>query len=159
MPIDISSVILEMIQNCPRPIKVIADELGKPYSTLMREIDPEDRRAKLGVEMLLPLMRACGSMAPLRCLAEAMGYRLVSSQDIVPDKPTFHEELLDTYQALTEYHRAMLEGLPVEIVGKRREVLIRQLKDDFAFYLARSQECEKEVAPPRLLGAGVRRRG
>jgi len=136
MPTDISDVILEMIQNCSRPIKGIADELGKPYSTLMRELDPEDRRAKLGVEMLLPLMQACTSTAPLRCLAEAMGYRLVSTRDITPDKPTFHEELLDTYQALVDYHRAMLEGLSADVVGKRREVLIRQLKEDFAFYVS-----------------------
>ena len=63
--------------------------------------------------------------------------RLVSNRGIVPDKATFHEELLDTYQALVEYHRAMLEGLPPDVVGKKRETLIRQLKEDFAFYVAR----------------------
>jgi len=134
---DIRDVILEMVRNGPKPIKEVADALGKPYSTLMRELDPEDRRAKLGVETLLPLMQACNSTAPLRCLAEAMEHRLVSNQDIKPDKPTFHEELLDTYQALVDYHRAMLEGLPADAVGKRREVLIRQLKEDFAFYVSR----------------------
>lgn len=144
MSADIRSVILEMVQNCPKPIKVVADDLGKPYSTLMRELDPEDRRAKLGVEMLLPLMQACDSTAPLRVLAESMGYRLVSNRDIKPDKPTFHEELLDTYQALVDYHRAMLEGLPLDVVGKRREVLIRQLKEDFAFYVSRGGVEETE---------------
>lgn len=137
MTADVRDVILEMVRTGPKPIKEVADSLGKPYSTLMRELDPEDRRAKLGVETLLPLMQICDSTAPLRCLAEAMGHRLVSSKDITPDKPTFHEELLDTYQALVDYHRAMLEGLPVEAVGARREVLIRQLKEDFAFYISR----------------------
>lgn len=136
MPTDIRSLILEMVQNSPRPVKDIADAVGKPYSTLMRELDPQDRRAKLGVELLLPLMQACNGMAPLRFLAEAMDCRLVSNRNITPDKPTFHEELLDTYQALVDYHRAMLEGLPVDVVGKRREVLIRQLKEDFAFYVS-----------------------
>jgi len=136
---DIQSLILAMVQDCSRPIKVIAEELGKPYSTLMRELDPEDRRAKLGVEMLLPLMQACNSALPLRYLAEAMEYRIVSVKDIKPDKPTFHEELLDTYQALVEYHRSMLEEDSVEIVAKRREVLIRQLKEDFAFYMSRKR--------------------
>jgi len=137
MPADIRTVILDMVRNCPKPIKMVADALGKPYSTLMRELDPEDRRAKLGVETLLPLMQACGSTAPLRFLAEAMDHRLVSNHGITPDKATFHEELLDTYQALADYHRSMLEGQPVEVVGKRREVLIRQLKEDFAFYVSR----------------------
>ena len=30
MPADIRNVILEMIQNCPKPIKVVAAEIGKP---------------------------------------------------------------------------------------------------------------------------------
>ena len=89
------------------------------------------------MEMLLPLMQACDSTLPLRYLAEEMGYRVASVRDIEPDKPTFHEELLDTYQALVEYRRAMLEGRPVEYVAKWREVLIRQLKEDFAFYVTR----------------------
>ena len=137
MPSDIRSVILDMVRNSDRPVKDIADAVGKPYSTLMRELDPKDDRAKLGVEMLLPLMQACDSTLPLRYLAEEMGHRVASVRDIEPDKPTFHEELLDTYQALVEYHRAMLEGRSVEYVAKWREVLIRQLKEDFAFYVAR----------------------
>ncbi|WP_428562452.1 MAG: phage regulatory CII family protein [Solidesulfovibrio sp. DCME] len=136
----IQDLILRMVHNSLRPIKSIAEEVGKPYSTLMRELDPEDRGAKLGVEMLLPLMRACDSTLPLRFLAEGMGHRVVSVRDIEPDKPTFHEELLDTYQALTAYHRAMLEGRSVEEVAKRREVLIRQLKEDFAFYTTRKEQ-------------------
>lgn len=149
---DVSNVLLEMIRNSARPIKSIADELGKPYSTLMRELDPEDRRAKLGVEMLLPLMQACGSTAPLRYLAEAMGYRLVSFQDIKPDKPTFHEEMLATYQTLAEYHRAMLEGEPAEVVGKRREMLIREIKEDFVFYVSRARG-QEGTSPPFLIQA------
>ena len=137
MPSDIRSVILDMVRNSDRPVKDIADAVGKPYSTLMRELDPGDARAKLGVELLLPLMQACDSTAPLRCLAEALDCRVVSNRGIIPDKPTFHEELLDTYQALVEYHRAMLEGQPPDLVGKKRETLIRQLKEDFAFYVAR----------------------
>lgn len=138
----IQDLILEMVHNSLRPMKSIAEDVGKPYSTLMRELDPEDRGAKLGVELLLPLMLACNSTLPLRFLAEGMGFRLVSTRDIEPDKPTFHEELLDTYQALVEYHRAMLDGRAIEDVAKRREVLIRQLKEDFAFYSAmlRGQE-------------------
>ncbi len=147
MSSGLMKVILDMVQNSPKPIKVVAEEIGKPYSTLMREIDPEDRRAKLGVETLLPLMRACGSTAPLRFLAEAMDHRLVSNRDITPDKPTFHEELLDTYQALVDYHRAMLEGQSVEAVGKRRESLIRQLKEDFAFYVSRAGQKAAPEAP------------
>ncbi|MGD9610437.1 MAG: phage regulatory CII family protein [Desulfovibrionaceae bacterium] len=141
---DIQYLILEMVQNCPKPMKNIAAAVGKPYSTLMRELDPEDRRAKLGVEMLLPLMRACNSVIPLRHLAEELGYRVASAKDITPDKPTFFEELLDTYQALVDYHRIMLEGGSVEAVAKCRETLIRQAKEDYAFYISRRQALAEE---------------
>ncbi len=137
---EIQPLILEMVQNCTHPIKTIAEMIGKPYSTLMRELDPGDRKAKLGVELLLPLMKTCNSITPLRHMAGAMGYRVASLRDISPDKPTFHEELLDTYQALVDYHRAMMDGQPVEVVAESREVLIRQLKEDFVAFMKRNKE-------------------
>jgi hypothetical protein len=152
---DIQYLILDMVQNCPKPMKNIAEAVGKPYSTLMRELDPEDRRAKLGVEMLLPLMRACNSTIPLRHLAEELGYRVASVKDITPDKPTFFEELLDSYQALVEYHRAMLEGQSVETVAKARETLIRQIKEDYAFFVRRRQEMNRK-SPPGPLGPSMK---
>lgn len=137
---DVQRLILEMVQNSHIPIKTLAENVGKPYSTLMREIDPGDRGAKLGVELLLPLMKACNSIAPLCHMASAMGYRVASMREISPDKSTFHEELLDTYQALVDYHRAMMDGQPVEIVAEFREVLVRQLKEDFVAFMDRAKQ-------------------
>lgn len=134
---DLQRIILEMVQNSHIPIKTLAESVGKPYSTLMREIDPGDRGAKLGVDLLLPLMKTCNSIAPLRHMAAGMGYRVVSMREISPDKSTFHEELLDTYQALVDYHRAMMDGQPVEVVAEYREVLVRQLKEDFVAFMER----------------------
>jgi len=134
---DVQRLILEMVQNSHIPIKTLAENVGKPYSTLMREIDPGDRGAKLGVELLLPLMKACNSIAPLRHMAAAMGYRVASMREISPDKSTFHEELLDTYQALVDYHKAMMDGQPVDVVAEYREVLVRQLKEDFVAFMER----------------------
>lgn len=134
---DVQRLILEMVQNSHIPIKTLAEKVGKPYSTLMREIDPGDRGAKFGVELLLPLMKACNSIAPLRHMAASMGYRVASMREISPDKPSFHEELLDTYQALVDYHRAMMDGQPVDVVAEFREVLVRQLKEDFVAFMER----------------------
>lgn len=135
-------LISEMVQKSRVPVKIIATRIGKPYSTLMRELDPDDKGAKLGVEIFLPLMQLCDSIAPLRYMAAQMGYRISSTQDIKPSKPVFHEELLDTYEALVEYHRAMLRGDPVEAVDERREVLIRKSQEDFAAYLDRLKALE-----------------
>ena len=35
------------------PAKSVAEAVGKPYSTLMREINPYDKGAKLGVETFM----------------------------------------------------------------------------------------------------------
>ena len=132
---DMPRIILDMVQNSGLPIKTIAEKVGKPHSALLREINPTDTRAKLGVELLLPLMDVCKSISPLRHMAAAMGYRVSSMHKIIPDKSTFHEELLDTYQALAAYHKAMMDGLPMETVEEHREVLLRQLKEDFVAFM------------------------
>ncbi len=54
----------------------VAETIGKPYTTLMRELDPLDRNAKLGVETLLDIVRATGDAAPLQRLARELGYAL-----------------------------------------------------------------------------------
>jgi hypothetical protein len=139
----LSTVVYEMVEGAPLPVKTIAEKVNKRYSTLVRELDPEDQGAKLGVDMLLPLMKVCNSSAPLRFLAHKMGYRLSSARKVAPDKPSFHEELIDTYQALVEYHRAMMEGKPLEYILQCRETLIRQLKEDFVAFTMRREEAEE----------------
>jgi len=86
------------------------------------------------------MMKVCKSIAPLRYMAGVMGYRVSSMREISPDKGTFHEELLDTYQALVEYHKAMMDDQPPEVVADLREVLIRQLKEDFVAFMERKEK-------------------
>jgi hypothetical protein len=117
MPKTIYNVIREMALSGPTPAKALAKAVGKPYSTFMRELNGSDPGAKLGVELLLPLMRLCNSIMPLRFLAARMGCRVVSMRELQPGKPTLHEELLVTYAALTEYHKAILDNEPLEKVA------------------------------------------
>ncbi len=57
--------------------RAIAAQLGKPYPTLLRELNPNDKGAKLGVTTLMDLMRLTGDMSPLKAMAEEMGFVLV----------------------------------------------------------------------------------
>ncbi len=134
----IAEVLREMVRTSGKPAKELARELGKPYSTFMRELSQRDRGAKFGVEMLLPLMRACDSVAPLRFLASRMHCRVVSLREVVPDKSTLHEELLDSYDAMACYHRAILAGEPPEKVAELREQVIRQVQEDFVAYIRKA---------------------
>lgn len=131
---SIMAVIQEMVRESGKPAKALALELGKPYSTFMRELRGTDKGAKCGVEMLLPLMRACGSLMPLRFLASRLGCRVVALEGPETDKASIHEELLDSYDAMTRYHRAIRDQAPIEKIADLREKVIRQVQDDFVAY-------------------------
>ena len=60
--------------------KKVAATIGKPYSTLMREINPYDKGAKLGVETFMAIIETTGDPTPLKLMAYELGYRLI------PDK-------------------------------------------------------------------------
>jgi hypothetical protein len=131
---SISEVIKEMVRESGKPAKALARELGKPYSTFMRELNNIDKGAKIGVETLLPLMQACGSVMPLRYLASRMGCRVVALENVVSEKSSLHEELLDSYDAMAHYHRAIRDEEALERVAELRERVIRQVQEDFLAY-------------------------
>jgi hypothetical protein len=137
---EIYGVIRDMVLEGPKTAKDVAEEVGKTYPTLMRELNVMDSNAKLGVELLLPLMKACQSVMPLRFLASRMGYRVVSLAEISPDSSSLTEKLLSTYPALAEYHRAIMENQPLEYVAELREHVIRQAQEDFVAYARKKTE-------------------
>ena len=60
----------------------VAKAIRRPYSTLMRELNPNDTGAKLGVTEWLAVMDATGNLEALRRTALLFGYRLE------PDSPS-----------------------------------------------------------------------
>lgn len=73
----VTHIIQAMVLEGSKPAKHVASEIGKPYPTLLREINPFDNGAKIGVESLTPLMKAADSLKPLEYLAKQMGCALV----------------------------------------------------------------------------------
>ena len=73
---DLISTIHNLVLESPLGAKAIAQAVGKPYSTLLREVNPYDTGAKLGAETLLHLMKTTGNVSPLKKMASEMGYRL-----------------------------------------------------------------------------------
>lgn len=74
-----------MVLEAPQTARDIAQTVGKPYSTLLREVNPYDTGAKLGVDTLLELMRVTGNTTPLRYMAEELGCSLIDNN---PPRPT-----------------------------------------------------------------------
>lgn len=80
MSSDLLRAVHAMVLKNDKPAKALADEIGKPYSTLLRELNPHDDGAKLGVETLLKIMQQTGDIHPLEYMADLLGYDLVPKQ-------------------------------------------------------------------------------
>lgn len=77
MQSDLIKVVHSVVLDSAIPAKALADEIGKPYSTLLREINPYDNGAKLGAETLLEIMQQTRDVSPLRYMADILGYEMV----------------------------------------------------------------------------------
>ena len=150
---DILDVINGMVDESGKKLAQIAEEIGKPYPTLKRELNEFDDGAKLGVMTLLPLMRSCNSVAPIQYLASRMGQRLTDMAEVCPDKPSLPEEMLDDLPSLTAYHQAMREGKPLEVVNALMQAAIGDMEQDFVAYRA-EREAQGKTRPVQIRKAG-----
>ena len=73
---NVTKVVQDCILDSGIQAKVVAEKINKPYSTLMREINPFDTSAKLGAETLLEIMKVTADIRPLQFMAQEMGYSL-----------------------------------------------------------------------------------
>jgi hypothetical protein len=69
-----------------------------------------------------------------------MGYRVVSLEGIAPDSSSLTKKLLSTYPALAQYHQAIMDNQPLEVVAELREHVIRQAQEDFVAYSRKKEE-------------------
>ena len=66
----------ELVTQGKMPAKSVAIAIGKPYSTLLRETNPLDPGAKLGVETFMAIIETTGESTPLNVMVRELGYRL-----------------------------------------------------------------------------------
>ncbi|MEF2144486.1 MAG: phage regulatory CII family protein [Desulfovibrionaceae bacterium] len=76
-PKDVTKVVQDTVLDGEVQAKIVAEKLGKPYSTLLRELNPFDMRAKLGVETLMEILKITRDPRPLAFMARQIGYRLI----------------------------------------------------------------------------------
>lgn len=123
--ITLTDAVGRMIEASGTPVKAIAADIGKPYSTLCRELDPADDGAKIGVDTLFPLIRSCSGSAPeippgpLQWLASRLGFRCVpvsrhqrNGQDAEPSPDAVRAmRVLVDFIALCEDDNASIEAI------------------------------------------------
>ena len=74
---ELSLLIQDVVRKDPTKLMVLARKTGKRCSTLLREADPHDAHAKMGIETLLSVMEASGDVRPLDFMARQLGFALV----------------------------------------------------------------------------------
>ncbi len=73
---SITKVTQDIVLEGNKPAKEVAQTIGKPYSTLLREINPFDNNAKLGAGTLMDILKATNEVKPLEYIAQSIGYTL-----------------------------------------------------------------------------------
>lgn len=129
MASSMTEVLHEMVFTHPSlPAKAIAEDVGKPYSTLVRELNTDTTDAKVGVDMLIPLMRATGSIAPLEYLASRMGC-VVRHVGAEPDGADMVEECLQGFEAVAAYVNAARSGMHYTKLAVLLEKATKEVED------------------------------
>lgn len=125
-----------LIYDDPRlPLKAVAAGIGKPYATLTRELNPDDDGAKLGADLLLPIMRVTGDVRMLEWLADKLGYILLRKDDVHPDQPSWPLEHAQDTQHLGEMARLMATGAAPEEVQRVGTIAIREIEETLVQYV------------------------
>lgn len=70
---ECSQLIHGMVLENPISAHDLAKAVGKPYSTLLRELNPYDRGAKLGVETYFQLLEKTGDLSSLEYMLHRLG--------------------------------------------------------------------------------------
>ena len=63
------------------PAKQVCRDIKKPYSTLLRELNPFDSHAKLGAETMFDIVKATHNVAILEYMAQELGYTLLPLEE------------------------------------------------------------------------------
>ena len=79
MSTSLLNVMQDAVLSAPNgtPAKKTAELVRKPYNTLIAELNESVPTNKFGMDLLIPLMQATGSLEPLHYLAAAMGGEFV----------------------------------------------------------------------------------
>ena len=78
---ELSLLIQDVVISDSANVQKIARRVGKKCATLIREVDPNNQRAKLGVETLMVVMETSHDVRPLVYMAQQMGFELVRRPD------------------------------------------------------------------------------
>ncbi len=81
---EFSTIIHNLVLDSPIAAKDLAKAIGKPYSTLLREVNPYDTGAKLGAETLFQIMAITGNLKPIEYMSEKLNMGFIPTNKDFP---------------------------------------------------------------------------
>ncbi|WP_322785281.1 phage regulatory CII family protein [Pseudodesulfovibrio aespoeensis] len=78
----------DMVLEGRIPAKLVCKTIKKPYSTLLRELNPFDAHAKLGAETMFEIVKATHNVSVLEFMARELGYTLMPLEPMAEPKVT-----------------------------------------------------------------------
>ena len=109
--VELTRIIQDSVLGSSTNSREIAKKIDKPYPTLMREINPEDTGAKVGVNDLIPLMEVTGNIEPLTYLANSMKFLLIPYELDIKDTNQATLISLDLMEGFGRYANALKAAL------------------------------------------------
>lgn len=86
-------LIQDTVSRSPIGAKAVAVKIGKPYSTMMREVNPNDKGAKVGADTLMDIVRATKDISPLVFMRKSLGTGLSLSQKMKERRTRLHYKI------------------------------------------------------------------
>lgn len=74
---SLTKKVQDMVLEGRIPAKLVCKTIKKPYSTLLRELNPFDAHAKLGAETMFEIVKATHNVSVLEFMARELGYTLM----------------------------------------------------------------------------------
>lgn len=107
---------------------------------LMSFEDPADptpiRRMEAFIKSVLDSGDKQTAKAIARIFAHAVGCDLECTGDIRPDKDTLDHEMLDDFQHVAAFHKAMMELAPMPVVSGLADEAVREIRETKVKYFA-----------------------
>jgi hypothetical protein len=81
---NLTKKVQDMVLEGRIPAKMVCKQIKKPYSTLLRELNPFDSHAKLGAETMFEIVKATHNVSVLEFMARELGYTLMPLEPAAP---------------------------------------------------------------------------
>jgi hypothetical protein len=100
---NLTKKVQDMVLEGRIPAKLVCRKIKKPYSTLLRELNPFDSHAKLGAETMFEIVKATHNVSVLEFMARELGYTLMPLEK--PERASTKKSTADVEKGAPSSHR------------------------------------------------------